>query len=221
MSTMKEGGFDGPLPPAIRPDGFPCHRRGGCDRHARCEHEGECVGVGLPPANALDHDYIDETAEFEYASVDPQPANALSRNRLDEIAEIVRALTYAEMVEFAGGLWSLRGQRKVNSETLPGILYAWARKKELASGYNESAPPAGERDCGAGRKPQPIDTAPTDRPILAFMLGRWRIAQWKANLPQKRPLPFWSADDLRVAVSRAHQPEWWAELPPSPPDAGA
>jgi hypothetical protein len=147
MSTMKESGFEGPLPSSIIPDGFRCYRRGGCDREALCEGEGECLGI------------------------DPPLANALNRNRLDEI--------------------------------------------------NEPALPAGERDCGAGKKFQPIDTAPKDRPILAFMLGRWRIARWKLNHPHKWPKPFWSADDLRVTVSRAHQPKWWVELPPPPPEAGA
>lgn len=198
MSTRKESGFDGPLPSFIKPDGFHCDRRGGCDREALCEDEGECLGV--------------------------DPSLALNRNRFDEIAEIVRALTYAEMIELAGGLWSARGGGGVNDETLAKMLHAWATKMELPSDcavHNESALPGGEYDCGAGQKFQPIDTAPKDRPILAFMLGRWRIAQWKPNHPHKGPIPFWSADDLRVTVSRAHQPKWWAELPPSPPEAEA
>jgi hypothetical protein len=200
MTATKGNSFEGPLPSSIKPDGFHCYRRGGCDREALCEGEGECVGVDLPPENAL------------------------SRNRFDEIAEIVQSLTYAEMIEFAGGLWSLRGEGEVNCETLAKILYAWTTKMELASDcavHNEPTLPAGERDCGAGKKFQPIETAPKDRPILAFMLGQWRIAQWKLYHPHKRPIPFWSANDLRVSVSRAHQPKWWAELPPSPPAAEA
>jgi hypothetical protein len=137
-------------------------------------------------------------------------------------AEMVRTLTYAEMIEFAGGLWSLRGEGDLNRGTLPQILLAWARGMELASdcaAHNELALPAAECDRGTEKKYQPIDAAPKDRPILAFMLGRWRIARWKRNHPHKRPRPFWSADDLRATVSRAHQPKWWAELPPSPPEA--
>jgi hypothetical protein len=198
MNTTMENGFEGPLPSSIKLDGFHCYRRGGCYRAVLCEGEGECLDV------------------------DPPPANALNRNRIDEIAEIIRGLTYTEMIEFAGGLWRLRGKGKVNGETLPKILYAWATEMELASDcavHNEPALPAGECDCGAGKEFQPIDTAPKDRPILAFMLGQWRLSQWKLNHPHKRPIPFWSANDLRVSVSRAHQPKWWAELPPSPPEA--
>jgi hypothetical protein len=200
MRATKEDGFEGPLPSSIKPDGFQCHRRGGCDREAHCEGEGECLGV------------------------DPPPANALVRDRFGHIAETVRALTYAEMIEFAGGLSSLRGNGKLNRETLPKILHAWATKMAFSSDcavHNGLALPAGECDCCGGMKFQPIDTAPKDRPILAFMLGRWRIARWKPNHPHKRPVPFWSADDLRVIVSRAHQPKWWADLPPSPPEAEA
>lgn len=196
MSATEEGGFEGPLPSSIKPAGFPCYRRGGCDREEHCEGEGECLGV------------------------DPPPAGALGRNYFNEIAEMVRALTYAEMIEFAGALWK-RGNGKVNNETLPAILHAWATNTEVSSDcavHNGPALRAGECDCGAGKKFQPIDTAPTDRPILAFMLGRWRIARWRPDHPHKKPTPFWSADDLRVTVSRAHQPKWWADLP-LPPEA--
>jgi hypothetical protein len=224
MSTTKASGFEGPLPLSIKPDGFHCYRRGGCDREALCEGEGECLGVDSPPTNVLNRNRLDGIAEIERLDVDPPRADALSRNRFDEIAEIVRTLTYVEMIEFAGGLWSLRGERGVNCETLPKILHAWARKMDLASDcavHDEPALPAGACDRGAGQKFRPIDTAPKDRPVLAFMLGRWRIARWKPDHRRKRPMPFWSADDLRVTVSRAHQPMWWAELPPSPPEAGA
>ena len=200
MSATEEGGFEGPMPLSIKPDGFQCYRRGGCDREAHCGGEGECLGV------------------------DPPPANALVRNRFGHIAEIVRALTYAEMIEFARGLSNLRGKGELNRETLPKILHAWATKTAFSSDctvHNGPALPAGESDCGAGKEFQPIDTAPKDRPILAFMLGRWRIARWEPNHPHKRPIPFWSAGDLRVTVSRAHQPKWWADLPPSPPEAEA
>src|SRR5262249_6015933 len=157
----------------------------------------------------------------ECLGVDPPLANVLSRNRFDKIAEIVRALTYAEMIRFARGLWNWRGEGEVNSETLPRILHAWATEMEFSSDCavrNGPARPAGECDCGAGKKLRPIETAPKDRPILAFMLGRWRIVRWKPNHPHKRPIPFWSADDLRVTVSRTHQPKWWADLPPPPPE---
>jgi hypothetical protein len=223
MSTTNESGFEGPLPSSIKPDGFHCYRRGGCDREALCEGEGECLGVDPPLAKALSRNRLDEVAEIEGLGADPPLAKALSRNRFDELAGLVRDLTYAEMIEFAGGLLSLRGEGKLNGETLPKILHAWARKMEFTSDcavHNEPALRAGECDCGA-KKFQPIDTAPKDQPILAFMLGRWRIARWKPNHPHKRPIPFWSADDLRVTVSRAHQPKWWAEFPPSPPEAGA
>jgi hypothetical protein len=195
MNTTEESGVDGPLPSSIKLHGFHCYRRGGCDRKLLCSGERECLGV------------------------DPRLANALRCNRIDEIAEIIRALTYAEMIKFASALWSLRGQGKVNGETLPMILHAWTRKMELASDcvvHDEPAPPVGECDGGAEKKLQPIDTAPRDRPILAFMLGGWRIVRWKPNHPRKQPIPFWSADDLRVTVSRAHQPKWWVELPPPP-----
>jgi hypothetical protein len=195
MSTTEEIGVDGPLPSSIKLHGFHCYRRGGCDRKLLCSGERECLGV------------------------DPRLANALRCNRIDEIAEIIGLLTYAEMIKFASGLWSLRGEGKVNGETLPMILHAWTRKMELASDcavHDEPALPAKECDGGAGKKPQPIDIAPRDRPILAFMLGGWRIVRWKPNHPRKQPIPFWSADDLRVTVSRAHQPKWWVELPPPP-----
>jgi hypothetical protein len=192
MSTTKEIGFEGRLP-SVKLDGFYCYRRGGCDSEAFCVGEGECLGV------------------------EPRLANPLSRSRPNELAELVRALTYAEMLEFSGGLWRLRGAGKMNSETLPKILHAWATASDRTVHY-EPAPPAGECDDVAGKKFQPIDTAPKDRPILAYMLGQWRIARWKPN-HRKQPTPFWSADDLRVTVSREHQPKWWAELPPSPPEA--
>jgi hypothetical protein len=241
MRTTKESGFEGPLPWSIKPDGFHCYWRGGCDSEALCEAqgeclgrepplanalsrfdeiaEGECLGVGSPLVNALNCNRLGKIAKIECPSI-PSPAGALLRNRVDEIAETIRALTYAEMLEFARDLWRLRGRGKVNGETLPNILYAWATGLELASDravHVEPAPPAGECDCGAGTKFQSIDTAPKDRPILAFMLGRWRIAQWRLNHPHKRPIPFWSANDLRVTVSRANQPTQWAELP-SPPE---
>jgi hypothetical protein len=243
MHTTMESGFEWPVPSSIKLDGFHCYRRGGCDRGAFCEGKGECLGVDPPlanalsrfdeiagreclgveppPLNAFNRNSIDETAEIERPGI-PSLAKTSSRNRVDELAAKVRALTYAEMLEFARGLWGLRGKGEVNSETLPKILYAWATGAEPASDCavpNEPAPPAGECDCREGKKFQPIDTAPKDRPILAFMLGRWRIARWKPNHPHKRPIPFWSADDLRVTVSRAHQPMWWAEFPPSPPEA--
>ncbi len=222
MSTAKEGGFEGPLPSSIKPGGFHCHRRGGCDREALCEREGECHGAGPLPANALTFNGFDDVADTKRGGVHPSPARAL--NRCDEIAEMVRTLPYGELIEFASILWSRRGKGKLNSETLPKILHAWATRTEWAPDCTvatEPSPRAGEYDCDAREKFQPIDTAPKDRPILAFMLGRWRIARWKPDHPHKRPVPFWSADDLRVTVSRAHQPKWWAELPPSPPDAEA
>lgn len=197
MRTTKEGGFEGPLPSSIKPAGFPCYRRGGCDREEHCEGEGECLGV------------------------EPPPANGSNRSRFDEIAELIRDLTYTEMIEFAAGLLR-RGKGKVNRETLPGILHAWATGTEVSfdcTVYDGPALLARASDCGAEKTFQPIDTAPKDRPILAFMLGRWRIARWKPDQPHKKPIPFWSADDLRVTVSRAHQPRWWADLPPSPPEA--
>jgi hypothetical protein len=223
MSMTKKSGFVGPVPPSIKLDGFYCYRRGGCDRQALCEGERECLGVDPRLAKWFSRNGFDEIAEITCHDI-PPPANALRRNRFDEIAEIVCTLTYTEMTEFAGALWRLRGNEKINGETLPKILHAWAREMELPSDCavrDEPALPAGEHDCGAGKKFQPIDTAPKDRPILAFMLGQWRIARWKRNHPHKRPIPFWSADDLRVTVSRAHQPKWWAELPASPPEAGA
>jgi len=222
MST--ESGFEGPLPSSIKPDGFHCYRRGGCDKQALCEGEGECLGADPPLMNALNRSPLDEIAEIEGLGVAPPPATALGRNRSNEIRELVRALTYAEMLEFARGLWSSRGGGQMNRETLPKILHAWTRKMEFASDRavdNEPELPAGEYDWGAAKNFQPIDSAPKDRPILAFMLGRWRIARWKPNHPHKRPIPFWSADDLRVTVSRAHQPKWWAEFPPSPPETEA
>lgn len=218
---MSESGFEGPIPSSIKPNGFQCYRRGGCDREAHCEGEGECLGIGPSQANAWDDDRLDEIAEDECLNADPPPGNALSSNRFDHLAASVRALTYAEMIKFASGLWSLRGRAEVNSETLPKILHAWATEMELASisaVRSDPALPAGKCECGV-KKFQPIDTAPKDRPILAFMLGRWRIARWRPDHPHKKPLPFWSADDLRVAVSRAHQPEWWADLPPEPPES--
>jgi hypothetical protein len=221
MSTTNEGGFEGPLPSSIKPDGFPCHRRGGCDREALCERAGECFGIDRRPENGLSDDDDDEIVEIEcMGGAGPLAAHASNRNRFDEIAEIVRTLSYAEMIRFAGGLWRLRGRGEVSRDTLPKILYAWATAMEsgsLGAVHTEPVLPAGEFDGGA-KKFQPIDTAPKDEPILAFMLGRWRIARWKPDQPRKKPMPFWSADDLRVTVSRAHQPIWWAELPPSPPE---
>lgn len=219
MSTTNDSGFEGPVPSSIKPTGFPCYRRDGCDREALCEAEAECLGGEPPLVHALNRSRLDETAEIERPGVGPPPANASERNRFDEIAEMIRSLTYAEMIEFAGGLYRWRGGGKVNRETLPKILHAWATETKLNSGgavRNEPVSPAGERDCAPDI--QPIDVAPKDRPILAFMLGRWRIARWRPNHSHKRPMPFWSADDLRVTVSRAHQPKWWTELPPAPPE---
>jgi hypothetical protein len=207
MSTMGENGFEGPLPLSIKLDGFPCYRRGGCDRGALCEGKGECFSVDPQPARRLTPDGPDQIPEIKCPGVDQQLADALSRNRFDEIAGIISALTYVEMIEFASGLWSLRGWKEVNRETLPKILHAWATEGELVS--------------GTGKQFWPIDTAPKDGPVLAFMLGRWRVERWKTDHPHKRPIPFWSADDLRVTASRTHQPKWWAELPSSPPVAGA
>jgi len=65
-------------------------------------------------------------------------------------------------------------------------------------------------------QPQPIETAPKDRRILAFMWGRWRVAQWDEGLSYKQPRPYWSASDLRINDSRLRQPKWWVELPPNP-----
>jgi hypothetical protein len=144
-----ESDFEGPLPSSIKPDGFHCYWRGGCDREALCEGEGECIGV------------------------DPPLANALNRNRIDEFAEIVRALTYGELIEFACGLWSLRGKREVNGETLPKILHAWATKMELASDcavHNEPALPAGECDCEAGKN--------SSRSILLQRTGQSSLSCW-------------------------------------------
>jgi hypothetical protein len=224
MSAPTESGFEWPVPSSIKLDGFHCYRRGGCDRQSLCEGEGECLGVDPLLTNAPSGNPCDEIAEGECLAVGPPLPNTSRRNGLDEIAEMIRTLTYAEMLEFARGLWSLRGRGTVNVETLPQILYAWATETELGSDcavQSEPALPAGGYDWGAGKKFQPIDTAPKDRPILAFMLGRWRIAQWRLDHPRKRPIPFWSANDLRVTVSRPHQPKWWAELPSSPPEAEA
>src|SRR5262245_58629820 len=126
MSTTKDIGFEGPLPSFIKPDGFHCYRRSGCDREALCENEGECLAVDSRLANALNRNRPDEIGEIECTGVDLPLADALSRNLFDEIAEKVRTLTYGELIEFAGGLWSLRGEREVNGKTLPKILYAWA-----------------------------------------------------------------------------------------------
>jgi hypothetical protein len=207
MGTKRESGFEGPLPLSIKPDGFPCYRRGGCDGGALCEGKGECLTVDAQLARTSAPNDPDQSPEIKCLGVDQQLADALRRNRFDEIAELISALTYAEMIEFAGGLWSLRSGEKVNRETLPKVLHAWATEGELVSGTE--------------KKFWPVDTAPKDRPVLAFMLGQWRIARWKHDHPRKRPIPFWSADDLRVTVSRTHQPKWWAELPPSPSEAGS
>jgi hypothetical protein len=223
MSRANEIGFEGHLPPSIKPGGFSCHRRGGCDRDALCAGEGECLGVNPGLANpglanpGLANPGLANPGLANPGLANPGLANTLNRNRFNELAVLVRALTYAEMLEFSRGLWKLRGEGKLNSETLPRVLHAWATASDRAILY-EPAPPAGARDFGAGKDFRPIDTAPKDQPILAFMLGRWRIARWKPD-HRKRLAPFWSADDLRVAESREHQPEWWVELPPSPPEA--
>jgi hypothetical protein len=197
MSTAKEIGFEGHLPSSIKPDGFHCRRHSGCNREALCVGEGECLGV------------------------DPRHSKTSPRNRFNEIAEHVRALTYTEMIEFSRGLWRLRGEGKLNSETLPKILHAWATASDRTVRH-EPAPPAGGYDGPAEKEFRPIefrliDSAPKDRPILAFMLGQWRVARWKPK-NRKQPAPFWSADDLRVTDSREHQPKWWADLPSSPPE---
>jgi hypothetical protein len=193
MSTAKEIRFEGHLSSSIKPDGYCCYRPGGCNSELLCAGEGECLGVA------------------------PRLASTLSRNRFNELAELVRGLTYAEMIEFSGALWRLRGEGKMNPETLPRILHAWATASDRAVRH-EPAPPSGAHDGGGGQEFRPIDGAPKDRPILAFMQGQWRIARWKSD-PRQRLTPFWSADDLRVTASREHQPKWWTELPPSPPEA--
>ncbi len=67
--------------------------------------------------------------------------------------------------------------------------------------------------------PQPIDTAPFDRRILAFMWGQWRVAKWDNDCFVKKPRPYWRADDLQTLQSRFYQPKWWAEFPPAPEEA--
>src|SRR5215467_8944371 len=100
MRMRKESGFEGPLPSSIKPDGFHCYRRGGCDREALCEGEGECLGVDPSPANALKYDRFEEVADIQCLGVRPSTANSLNRNRFDEITAIVRTLRYGELIEF-------------------------------------------------------------------------------------------------------------------------
>lgn len=60
----------------------------------------------------------------------------------------------------------------------------------------------------------PIETAPKDRKILAFMWGEWRIAKWESH-PSR---PYWDVAGWRIKSCREHQPKWWAELPAPPPE---
>jgi len=241
--SAKHNGFEGPLPSSIKLGGFHCHRRGGCDRDALCEEHGGCLSAESAPADEWDREAswregeppdteppltiewrreVTCEAADQYPGAAPAAANASGRSRLDDLAELVLGLTYAEMLEFADSLTKARGHRKMNRETLPKILHAWTRKMAAGSGRDlrDGASPL-DADGAARAEAQSIDTAPQDRPVLAFMMGRWRIARWNSNHPHKRPVPFWSADDLRVTVSRAHQPQWWVELPAAPPEAEA
>ena len=203
--SAKHNGFEGPLPSSIKLDGFHCHRRGGCDRDALCEEEGGCLGAGRPedgwdgdpvwhadaghphpePLTIEWHREVTCEETGDYPGTTPS-ANAPHRHRLDELAELVRTLTYAEMLEFAHSLSSVRGNGKMNVETLPGILHVWARK--IGAGWLHDA----DHDGAAGTEVHSIDTAPMDRPVLAFMLGRWRVARWDTSHPHKKPVPFWS-----------------------------
>lgn len=238
--SVKYNGFEGPLPSSIKLGGFHCHRRGGCDRDTLCEENGGCMGVAVledgwereaswrrsdaaypePPLMIEWRRDVDYEETGWSPAVPPAPArlSAPVRSRLDELADLVLGLTYAEMLEFAHTLWKASGATKMNSDTLPKILLAWTRRMAAGSdhGLDDDAS-ALEADAGSGAEVQSIDTAPRDRPILVFMMGRWRVARWSTNQPHKRPVPFWSADDLRVTVSRAHQPQWWADLPAAPP----
>lgn len=60
---------------------------------------------------------------------------------------------------------------------------------------------------------QPIEAAPKDRPILAWMWGAWRVAKWDNDRYCKKPRPHWVAEGLSISDSRFHQPKWWIELP--------
>jgi len=160
-----------------------------------------------------------ETPSPHPVSQSPRAETAVPpRDRLDELAVLVRALTYAEMLEFAQSVWSARGNHRMTPETLPRILHGWARKMEEGSAWRARDAAVEDRDP-MRYDIQTIDTAPRDRPILAYMVGRWRVARWDAAHPHKKPVPFWAADDLRVTVSRSHQPKWWVELPTAPPPA--
>lgn len=240
--SAKYNGFEGPLPSSIKLDGFHCRQRGGCDRDNLCEEHGVCLGVQHllddgwtreaswrkgdavypePPLMIEWHRDVDYRQTGWSQAAPPAPAllPAPARSRLDELADLILTLTYGEMLEFAHTLSKACGARKMNDDTLPKILLTWTRRMADGS-YRDLEEGMLEADQ-AGADVHSIDTAPTDRPILVFMMGRWRVARWNTNQPHKRPVPFWSADDLRVTVSRAHQPRWWAHLPAAPPDTAA
>lgn len=60
---------------------------------------------------------------FEKPPVDPPPVVV---TRTSRIAELMRTLTYGEMIELVGEIWSARRDLEITELNLPGILWTWA-----------------------------------------------------------------------------------------------
>ncbi len=84
-----------------------------------CDRRGKCVDVETMAA-------AEPVEPVNLARLEVE----LTRNRLDEIAALTRKLTYAEMMEFAAGIWDMRkDDEALNDETLPTILHRWSTNR--------------------------------------------------------------------------------------------
>jgi hypothetical protein len=57
-------------------------------------------------------------------------AEALERRPVDEIAVLIRALTYADMIELAEGIWDAQPEGlNIAKDTLPNVLHRWSTSR--------------------------------------------------------------------------------------------
>jgi hypothetical protein len=57
-------------------------------------------------------------------------ADALERRPVDEIAVLIRALTYADMIELAEGIWNAQPEGvNIAKDTLPSVLHRWSTSR--------------------------------------------------------------------------------------------
>lgn len=62
-------------------------------------------------------------------AVEPVAEPLLPPTSLDDIALSLRSLTYGEMIELAGGLWTARDDGDITSDSLPAVLHRWATRR--------------------------------------------------------------------------------------------